>query len=169
MSSAVGIEVITTPLPMVEYKDAQRVADSLSRVMADTFVLYLKTHNFHWNVIGPKFHTLHQLFEEQYNELWSAVDPIAERIRSLGFVAPGSFKEFSKLTYLNEPDGPMSAGDMVAELLRDHEMSARSVRSALSTARTAVDASTEELLTQRLAAHEKAAWKLRSLLAEDTH
>ena len=168
MSSAVGMEVITTPLPMVEYNDAQRVADALSKVLADTFVLYLKTHNFHWNVTGPKFHTLHQMFDEQYKDLWLAIDPIAERIRSLGFIAPGSFREFSKLTYLHESDGLLNASEMIADLLRDHEVCARTARSALSAARTAVDAPTEELLTQRLAAHEKAAWMLRSLLAEET-
>jgi starvation-inducible DNA-binding protein len=98
MSSAVGIEVMTTPLPVVEYKDAQRVADALAKVLADTFILSLKTQNFHWNVTGPMFQTLHLMFEEQYKELWSAVDPIAERMRSLGFIAPGSYREFSKLS-----------------------------------------------------------------------
>jgi len=167
MSSAVGIEVIRTPLQTIEDKDVQRVAGGLSHVLADTFSLYLKTHNFHWNVTGPMFHTLHVMFKEQYNELWLSVDAIAERVRSLGFVAPGSYREFSKLTYLQEPNGPMNANEMIAELLRDHETCARTVRSALSVARTAVDAPTEDLLTQRLAAHEKAAWMLRSLLADE--
>lgn len=168
MSSAVGIEVITTPVQTVGDKDVQRTAAALSNVLADTFGLYLKTHNFHWNVTGPTFYTLHTLFEEQYNELWLAVDAIAERIRSLGFVAPGSYSEFSRLTYVQEPNCPTNATEMIAELLRDHETSARTVRSALSVARTAVDAPTEDLLTQRLAAHEKAAWMLRSLLAEQS-
>jgi len=167
MSSAVGIEVMRTPLPAVEDRDVQKVAEALSSVLADTFSLYLKSHNFHWNVTGSMFHTLHVMFEEQYNELWLAVDAIAERIRSLGFVAPGSYGEFSKLTYLREPNGPTTATEMIAELLRDHETSARTVRSALSKARTAADAPTEDLLTQRLAAHEKAAWMLRSILAEE--
>lgn len=167
MSTAVGIEVMRTPLQTGADKDVQRVAGALSEVLADTFSLYLKTHNFHWNVTGPMFHTLHMMFEEQYNELWLAVDAIAERIRSLGFVAPGSYREFSKLTYLQEPNGPGNATDMIAELLRDHETSGRTVRSALSIARMAVDAPTEDLLTQRLAAHEKAAWMLRSLLADE--
>ena len=167
MSSAVGIEMIRTPLQAIEDKDLQRVAEALSSVLADTFSLYLKTHNFHWNVTGPMFHTLHVMFEEQYNELWLAVDAIAERIRSLGFVAPGSYREFSKLTYLQEPNGPGNAMDMIAELLRDHETTARTVRSALSVARATVDAATEDLLTQRLAAHEKAAWMLRSLSADE--
>src|ERR1041385_1638802 len=166
MSTALGIEIKTTPLPMVEDKDAQRVADALSNVQADTFILYLKTHNFHWNVTGPMFGTLHQMFEEQYNELWLAVDAIAERIRSVGFIAPGSYGEFARLTYLQEP-AAMNATEMIAELLRDHETTARTARSALAVARTALDAPTEDLLAQRLAAHEKAAWMLRSLLAEE--
>jgi starvation-inducible DNA-binding protein len=167
MSTALGIEMKTTVLPMVEDKDGQRVADALSNVLADTFIVYLKTHNFHWNVTGPMFHTLHQMFEEQYNELWLAVDAIAERIRSLGFIAPGSYGEFAKLTYLQEAPVARNATEMIAELLRDHETTARTVRSTLAVARTAVDAPTEDLLTQRLAAHEKAAWMLRSLLVEE--
>lgn len=159
--------MIRTPLQTVDDEDLQRVTGALSHVLADTFSLYLKTHNFHWNVTGPMFHTLHVMFEEQYNELWLAVDAIAERIRALGFVAPGSYREFSRLAYLQEPGGPGSATDMIAELLRDHETSARTVRSALSVARTTVDAPTEDLLTQRLAAHEKAAWMLRSHLADE--
>jgi len=167
MSTALGIEVKTTPLPVIEDKDAQKVAGALSNVLADTFILYLKTHNFHWNVSGPMFPTLHAMFEEQYNELWLAVDAIAERIRSLGFSAPGSYGEFSKLTYLQESPVATNATEMIAELLRDHETSARTARSALAIARTAVDAPTEDLLTQRLAAHEKTAWMLRSILAEE--
>jgi starvation-inducible DNA-binding protein len=167
MSTALGIEMKTTALPMAEGKDGQRVADAVSNVLADTFILYLKTHNFHWNVTGPMFVTLHQMFEEQYNELWLAVDAIAERIRSLGFIAPGSHSEFAKLTYLQESPVATSAPEMIAELLRDHQTTARTARSALAAARAAVDAPTEDLLTQRLAAHEKAAWMLRSLLAEE--
>ena len=169
MSTALGIEVKTTALPMIADTDVQRVANGLSNVLADTFILYLKTHNFHWNVTGPMFVTLHQMFEEQYNELWLAVDAIAERIRSLGFSAPGSYGEFTKLTYLNDATAATNASEMIVELLRDHETAARTARSALTVARTAVDAPTEDLLTQRLAAHEKAAWMLRSLLAEETN
>jgi starvation-inducible DNA-binding protein len=167
MSTALGIEMKTTPLPMVADQDVQRVADALSNVLADTFILYLKTHNFHWNVTGPMFGTLHQMFEEQYNELWLAVDAIAERIRSVGFIAPGSYGEFTRLTYLQDAPEATSATEMIAELLRDHETTARTARAALAVARTAVDAPTEDLLTQRLAAHHKAAWMLRSLLAEE--
>jgi len=164
MSSAVGIEKgITLTLQVNE--DAQ-VAEALSRVLADTFTLYLKTHNFHWNVTGPMFHTLHLMFEEQYNELWVAGDAIAERIRALGHVAPGSYREFSKLTYIQEADVVPSDAEMIAELLRDNETAARTARRALSIARAAVDAPTEDLLTQRVMAHEKAAWMLRSMLAK---
>jgi starvation-inducible DNA-binding protein len=161
MSSAIGIEKAIAP-----NEDAQ-VAEALSLVLADTFTLYLKTHNFHWNVIGPMFHTLDLMFEEQYNELWLAGDAIAERIRALGCIAPGSYREFSKLSNLLEIEAVPSAKEMIAELLRDHETCARTARWALSVARTAVDAPTEDLLTQRVMAHEKAAWMLRSILAED--
>jgi starvation-inducible DNA-binding protein len=167
MSSAVGIKMKAIPLSMGVNEETQKVGEALSNVLADTFTLYLKTHNFHWNVVGPMFHTLHLMFEEQYNELWLAGDAIAERIRALGCVAPGSYREFSKLTYLREPEAVLSATEMIAELLRDHETSARTARWALSVARTAVDAPTEDLLTQRLIAHEKAAWMLRSMLAEE--
>ena len=165
MSSAIGIEKTITLTTGVN-ADTQ-VAEALSRVLADTFTLYLKTHNFHWNVVGSMFHTLHLMFEEQYNELWLAGDAIAERIRALGSIAPGSYREFSKLTYLQEPEAVLSGNEMIAELLRDHKTCARTARWALSVARTAVDAPTEGLLTQRVMAHEKTAWMLRSILAED--
>ena len=167
MSSAIGIEMKAVPVTGLLSEDAQKVGEALSNVLADTFTLYLKTHNFHWNVVGPMFHTLHRMFEEQYNELWLAGDAIAERIRALGCVAPGSYREFSKLTYLREPEPVQSATEMISELLRDHETCALTARWALSVARTAVDAATEDLLTQRLMVHEKAAWMLRSILAED--
>ena len=167
MSSAIGIEMKATPLTMMVNDESQKVAEALSNVLADTFTLYLKTHNFHWNVVGPMFHTLHLMFEEQYNELWLAGDAIAERIRAIGCTAPGSYREFAKLTYLREAEAVLSATEMIAELLRDHETCARTARGALSVARTAVDAPTEDLLTQRLIAHERAAWMLRSLLAEE--
>lgn len=168
MSSVVGIEAKAMSLNTMNVnEDEVKVAEALSRVLADTFSLYLKTHKFHWNVKGPMFHTLHLLFEEQYNELWLAADLIAERISTLGFTAPGSYSEFSKLTYLQEAKGKLSAAEMISELLGDHEISARTTRWALSLARTNVDAATEDLLTQRLMAHEKAAWKLRNLLADE--
>jgi starvation-inducible DNA-binding protein len=167
MSSAIGTEMKSVPLTVMVNEETQKVGEALSNVLADTFTLYLKTHNFHWNVVGPMFHTLHLMFEEQYNELWLASDAIAERIRSLGCTTPGSYREFSKLTYLREPEAVLSAAEMIAELLRDHETCARTARWALSVARTAVDAPTEDLLTQRLIVHGKAAWMLRSMLAED--
>jgi len=167
MSSAVGIEMKAIPLSRGVNEETQKVGQALSNVLADTFTLYLKTHNFHWNVVGPRFHTLHLMFEEQYNELWLAGDAIAERIRALGCVAPGSYREFSKLTYLQEAEAVPSATEMIAELLSDHETSARTARWALSVARTAVDAPTEDLLIQRVMAHEKSAWMLRSMLAEE--
>jgi len=168
MSSVIGIEAKTMSLNTMDQNgDLVKVAEALSRVLADTFSLYLKTHNFHWNVKGPMSHSLHLLFEEQYNDLWLAADSIAERISTLGFTAPGSYSEFAKLTYLQEANGTRGATEMIGELLRDHEISARTVRSALSLARRTVDAPTEDLLTQRLAVHEKAAWTLRNLLVEE--
>jgi starvation-inducible DNA-binding protein len=166
MSSAVGIEMKAIPLTISANEDT-KVAQALSQLQADTFTLYLKTHNFHWNVVGPMFHTLHLMFEEQYNELWLAADVIAERIRALGCNAPGSYREFSKLTYLREPEVVGGAADMIADLLRDHETCARTAGWALALARTAVDAPTENLVAHRLMAHQKAAWMLRSLLADE--
>lgn len=168
MSSVIGIEAKTISLNTINKDDdLVKVAEALSRVLADTFSLYLKTHNFHWNVKGPMSHTLHLLFEEQYNELWLATDLVAERISTLGFIAPGSYSEFSKLTYLQEAKGTRNATEMISELVSDHEIAARTIRSALSLARRNVDAPTEDLLTQRLMAHEKAVWTLRNLLVEE--
>ena len=145
----------------------RETVEGLSRLLADTHLLYLKTHNFHWNVTGPMFYTLHLMFEGQYTELWQAGDLLAERIRALGSTAPGSYREFSKLTCLHEAEGVPDAAEMINQLFRDHETVARTARWALSAARSAVDAPTEDLLIRRLTAHEKAAWMLRSLLAEE--
>ncbi|HEX5705873.1 MAG TPA: DNA starvation/stationary phase protection protein [Pyrinomonadaceae bacterium] len=167
MTSAVATEMEVKPFDIEgEAGDVREVAKGLSKVLADTYTLYLKTHNYHWNVTGPMFHTLHLLFEEQYRELWAAGDRVAERIRALGFPAPGSFKEFSTLTYLQEAEGVPPAAEMIRQLVRDNETAARTARWALSVARSALDAPTEDLLTQRLAAHDRAAWMLRSLLAD---
>src|ERR1041385_1667097 len=125
MSSAVRMEMKAIPHSSGVNEETQKVAQALSNVLADTFTLYLKTHNFHWNVVGPMFPTLHLIFEEQYNELWLASHAIAERIRAIGCTAPGSYREFSKLTYLQEPEAALSATQMVGELLRDHETSSR--------------------------------------------
>ena len=133
---------------------------------ADTFTLYLKTHNFHWNVVGPMFHTLHLMFGEQYNELWLAADVITKRIRALGCHVPGSYREFSKLTYLRAPEIVPSAADMIADLLRHHDTCARTAGWALALARTVVDAPTENLVAHRLMAHQKApGWGRESKLA----
>jgi starvation-inducible DNA-binding protein len=149
--------------------DRREVAKGLSHVLADTHTLYLKTHNYHWNVTGPMFYPLHAMFGEQYTELWLASDLLAERIRALGFAAPGSHREFSALAYVREAEGVPAAGEMVEELMRDHAAVARTARWALSLARSAADAPTEDLLTRRVAAHEKAAWMLRSLSAEESN
>ncbi|HMH05934.1 MAG TPA: DNA starvation/stationary phase protection protein [Terriglobales bacterium] len=169
MSSRIGMEVSAMSFnAMSEEEGKQKVAEGLSRILADTFTLYLKTQNFHWNVEGPMFPTLHRMFQDQYNELWLAVDLIAERLRALGFKAPGTFREFSELSYIHETDGVVPrAAEMIEELIGDHETVARSARGALSLARSTVDAPTEGLLMQRLTAHERVAWMLRSSLAEE--
>ncbi len=141
------------------------IANQLGRVLADSYTLYLKTHNYHWNVTGPMFNTLHLMFEEQYNELWTAVDLIAERIRSLGEYAPGSYAQFASLTSIDEADGVPDANTMLADLVSGHEAVARTAREAFAPAEAAGDQSTADLLTQRLQVHEKTAWMLRSMLA----
>ncbi|HEX8650880.1 MAG TPA: Dps family protein [Pyrinomonadaceae bacterium] len=168
MQTATRVEERVLPNNIgTEEQGRRETVEGLSRLLADTHMLYLKTHNFHWNVTGPMFYTLHLMFEEQYTELWQAGDLLAERIRALGFTAPGSYREFSRLTYLHEAEGVPAAEEMIRQLVMDHETVARTSRFALSVARSAVDAPTEDLLTKRLTAHEKAAWMLKSLLAEE--
>jgi starvation-inducible DNA-binding protein len=145
-------------------KDRAKIVDGLSRVLADTYSLYLKTHNFHWNVEGPMFNSLHQMFMEQYTELWTALDAIAERIRALGYPAPGTYKQFAKLTSIEETDGVPEAMDMLRLLVAGHEAVTRTARAAFPAAEKGGDESTVDLLTQRLQVHEKTAWMLRSLL-----
>ena len=141
------------------------IADGLSRLLADTYTLYLTTHNFHWNVTGPMFNTLHDMFMVQYTELWNAVDPIAERIRSLGHPAPGSYAQFKSLSSIADvPATPPKAMEMVRILVQGHEAVARTARAVFPTADEAGDQPTADLLTQRLDIHEKTAWMLRSLL-----
>lgn len=143
------------------------IAQGLSRLLADTYTLYLTTHNFHWNVTGPMFNTLHQMFMTQYTELWAAVDPVAERIRSLGHHAPGSYAQFAHLTSLPDvPSTPPKALEMVRILVQGHEAVARTARSLFPEAEQAGDEPTADLLTQRLTVHEQSAWMLRSLLEE---
>jgi len=148
-------------------EDRSAIAQGLSRLLADTYTLYLTTHNFHWNVTGPMFNTLHTMFMGQYTELWNAVDPIAERIRALGHTAPGSYAQFGQLTSLADaPAQPPKALEMVRILVEGHEAVARTARSLLLGVDRAGDEPTADLLTQRLAVHEQAAWMLRSLLEE---
>jgi starvation-inducible DNA-binding protein len=138
----------------------------LSRVLADSYTLYLKTHNFHWNVEGPMFQTLHIMFETQYNELALAVDLVAERIRALGVPAPGSYQAFGKLTSIKESDGPHTAEQMIKECVEGQETVVRTARAVFPLAEAAGDQATMDLLTQRMQLHEKTAWMMRSLLAK---
>lgn len=144
--------------------ERKTIADGLSRVLADTYTLYLKTHYFHWNVTGPMFQTLHLMFEAQYNELALAVDLVAERIRALGFFAPGTYRQFSQLSSIKEEDGVPKAQDMIRLLVEGHETVARTSREVFKAAESASDQPTCDLLTQRMQVHEKTAWMLRSLL-----
>lgn len=144
----------------------QEIAEGLSRLLADTYSLYLKTHNFHWNVTGPMFQTLHLMFETQYNELALAVDLIAERIRALGVPAPGTYTDFAKLSSIPETPGVPKAKEMIRLLVEGQESVARTARSIFPLAEKVNDEPTADLLTQRLQVHEKTAWMLRSLLEE---
>jgi starvation-inducible DNA-binding protein len=150
----------------ISEKDRKRLAEGLSRLLADTYTLYLKTHNFHWNVTGPMFQTLHLMFETHYNELALAVDLIAERIRALGHVAPGSYQAFAKLSTIKEETGVPAATAMIRSLVKGHEAVAKTARAVFPVAEEANDQPTADLLTQRLQVHEKTAWMLRSLLAK---
>ena len=144
--------------------ERKQIADGLARLLADSYTLYLKTHNFHWNVTGPMFQTLHLMFETQYTELALAVDLIAERIRALGLPAPGTYAEFAKLSAIKEDAGVPKAQDMIRRLVDGHQTVARTAREVFGAAEKASDQPTCDLLTQRLQVHEKTAWMLRSLL-----
>ncbi len=147
--------------------DRGAIAGGLSRLLADTYTLYLTTHNFHWNVTGPMFNSLHAMFMAQYTELWNAVDPIAERIRSLGHPAPGSYAQFAALASVPDaPAVPPRAMAMVRILMEGHEAVARTARAVFPLADKAGDEPTADLLTQRLTVHEQQAWMLRSLLED---
>lgn len=148
----------------IESGKRKEIADGLSRVLADTYTLYLKTHNFHWNVTGPMFQTLHLMFETQYNELALAVDLIAERIRALGLPSPGTYRQFAQLSAIKEEDGVPKAHAMIQLLVEGHETVARTSREIFFSAEGANDQPTCDLLTQRMQVHEKTAWMLRSLL-----
>ena len=147
-------------------KDRKKIADGLSRMLADTYTLYLKTHNFHWNVTGPMFQTLHTMFMTQYTEAWNAVDLIAERIRALGHLAPGSYGEFAKLTSIEDSSGKVSAKDMIRQLVEGQEAVVRTAREVLPVAEKAGDQPSVDLLSTRMEVHEKNAWMLRSLLED---
>ena len=147
--------------------DRKKISENLMKVLADAFTLYLKTHNFHWNITGPMFNSLHVMFETQYNEQWVALDEIAERIRALGFNAPGSYAEFTRLSSIQEEPGLGDTADwreMVRQLTLGNEAVCRTARSVLQGADEAGDDPSVDLLTQRLQVHEKYAWMLRSLL-----
>jgi len=144
--------------------DRKAIAKGLAKLLADTYTLYLKTHNYHWNVTGPLFNTLHLMFEQQYNELALAVDQIAERIRALGHFAPGSYRDYAALTRIEEESGTPEAEEMIRGLIRGQETVVRTARELFSTVEAARDEATADLLTQRMQVHEKTAWMLRSLL-----
>lgn len=146
--------------------DRRNIADGLSRMLADTYTLYLKTHNFHWNVTGPMFQTLHLMFMTQYNETWLAVDSLAERIRALGYPALGSYKQFAALTSIKDSDGVPNAKEMIRQLVEGQETVVRTAREVLKIADQANDQPTADLLTQRMTVHEQNAWMLRSLLED---
>src|SRR6187455_1442758 len=149
----------------ISEKDRSAIAGGLSHLLADTYTLYLTTHNFHWNVTGPMFNTLHLMFMGQYTELWNAVEPVAERIRSLGHPAPGSYAQFGELSSIKDvPTTPPAALDMVRILVEGHEAVARTARGIFPPVEKASDEPTADLLTQRLTVHEQTAWMLRSLL-----
>ncbi len=148
----------------LDQNSRKAVADALNGVLADSYTLYQKTHAYHWNVTGPQFHTLHVMFEEQYREMWTALDELAERVRALGVYAPASGKVFSELSSLESAESePPSAPQMLQNLLSDHETLIRRAREALETAGEANDAATEDLLTVRIQTHQKTAWMLRSM------
>jgi starvation-inducible DNA-binding protein len=148
----------------INAKDRSKIAEGLSHLLADTYTVYLKTHNFHWNVTGPMFNTLHLMFETQYNELWTATDLIAERIRSLGHYAPGTYGEFAKLASIPDTPGQPKAEEMVRLLVEGNEAVVRTARKIFPAVDKASDEPTADLLTQRMQVHEKNAWMLRSLL-----
>jgi starvation-inducible DNA-binding protein len=155
----------TVPIDIgISGRDRKEIADGLSRLLADSYTLYLMTHNFHWNVTGPQFNSLHLMFMGQYTEQWNALDQIAERIRALGHPAPGTYQQFVKLASIKEVEGVPAANDMIRHLVAAQEATARTARKLFAVVDKANDQPTADLLTQRLDVHEKTAWMLRSLL-----
>lgn len=162
-----AIQAANMPINIgINEQDRKDIAEGLSRLLADTYSLYLKTHNFHWNVTGPMFQTLHLMFEQQYTELAMAVDLIAERIRALGFPAPGTYSAYARLSSIPEAEGVPKAEDMIRQLVEGQETVARTARDLFAVVDRANDEPTADLLTQRLQIHEKTAWMLRSLLEQ---
>lgn len=152
----------------INQEDREKIAQGLSRLLADSYTLYVKTHNFHWNVTGPMFQTLHMMFETQYTELADAIDVIAERIRALGYPAPGSFTEFQKLTSIKDAVGQLSAEEMIRDSVEGQEAVVRTAREIIPVASEAKDEPTADMVTQRMQVHEKTAWMMRSLLQQQS-
>ena len=150
----------------ISHNDRAKIVEGLSKLLADSYTLYLMTHNFHWNVTGPQFNSLHNMFMNQYTEQWNALDIIAERIRALGFPAPGTYKQFVKLTAIKEVEGVPKAQEMVSLLVNAHETVARTARAIFPIVDEVNDQPTADIITQRLEVHEKTALMLRSLLEE---
>ncbi len=150
----------------IKTADREKIVEGLSALLADSYTLYLMTHNFHWNVKGPQFNSLHNMFMTQYTEQWTALDELAERIRALGYPAPGTYKEFVKLASIKEVEGVPAADDMIRHLVAAQEATARTARKLFPVVEDAHDQPTADLITRRLEVHEKTAWMLRSLLEE---
>jgi len=165
-SAAIGAGAVPAIDIGIPASQRQRIADALSALLADSYTLYLMTHNFHWNVTGPQFNGLHMMFMQQYTEQWTALDEIAERIRALGLPAPGTYAEFSKRASFKEVEGVPSATEMLKHLVSAQEATARTARALLPLADEADDQPSADVATQRLAVHEKTAWMLRSMLAD---
>ena len=161
MPAAPSPPPIDIGIPLAERR---AIAEGLSALLADSYTLYLMTHNFHWNVTGPQFNSLHAMFMGQYTEQWGAIDVIAERIRALGFPAPGTYAEFARLTSIREPEGVPEANDMIRQLVVAQEATARTARNLFPVVEATRDQPTADVLTQRINVHEKTAWMLRSLL-----
>jgi starvation-inducible DNA-binding protein len=161
MPAAPSPPPIDIGIPLTERR---AIAEGLSALLADSYTLYLMTHNFHWNVTGPQFNSLHAMFMGQYTEQWNAIDIIAERIRAVGFPAPGTYGEFARLTSIREPEGVPDANEMVRQLVVAQEATARTARNLFPVVDAARDQPTADVLTQRINVHEKTAWMLRSLL-----
>ncbi len=161
------MSAVPSPPPIdigIPEAERHRIAEGLSALLADSYTLYLMTHNFHWNVTGPQFNSLHAMFMGQYTEQWNAIDVIAERIRALGFPSPGTYAEFARLTSIREPEGVPDANEMVRQLVVAQEATARTARNLFPVVDAARDQPTADMLTQRINVHEKTAWMLRSLL-----